>query len=285
MIENLVRYEHGSKLSGVIYIHRISDKRFTGISGRNFKMFRELCGESTLRNVTLVTNMWGEVSQEDGEEREEELITDFLKPALDKGAQIARHYNTVQSAHDIIRGIIRNQPAPLQIQREIVDEGKGILNTAAGEAINSELNAQIRRHQAELKAMRREMERALREKDEETRQELEKETLRLQEHIDRTRIGLETVKSSYNEEKRRLEDEIRQTREDARWEADQTRAEHREQIEQLNRLLEAHTGASTTERQAFQHQVGQLQQQLDGHNLDWVQEVASIVASVVVLAL
>ena len=220
MIDNLVRYEHGIKLSGVIYIHRISDNRFTGISGRNFKMFRELCGESTLRNITLVTNMWGGVSQEAGMERERELITEFFKPALEKGARIARHHNTVQSAHDIIRRIIRNQPVPLQIQREIVDEGKDILNTAAGEAVNSELNAQIQHHQTELKKMKKEMEKALKEKDEETRQELEVETRKLQERIDRTREDLQTVTSRYNEEKKRVDEEIKRVREDARREID-----------------------------------------------------------------
>ena len=286
MIENLVRYGHGSKLSGVTYIHRISDKRFTGIAGRNFKMFRELCGDSTLRNVALVTNMWGEVPQEDGEDREEELITEYFKPALDKGAHITRHYNTAQSARDIIRRIIRNQPVPLQIQREIVDEGKDILHTAAGEAMNIELNGQILRRQVELEAVKREMEKALKEKDEETRWELENETRKLQEHIDRTRLDLETVTSRYNEEKRRMEDEIRRMREDARQEADQTHAEHTRQMEQLGRLLEAHASASTAERQALQQQVGQLQQQLDSRNrgLGW-KEVASAAVSVALLAL
>ncbi|OCH83803.1 hypothetical protein OBBRIDRAFT_742684, partial [Obba rivulosa] len=37
-------YENGYKLSGVIYIHRISDFRMTGVSRRNFTMFRKLCG-------------------------------------------------------------------------------------------------------------------------------------------------------------------------------------------------------------------------------------------------
>ena len=149
MIKNLVRHKHGPKLSGVIYIHPISDKRFMGVARRNFEMFREFCGDSALKNIVLVTNMWGEVSQEDGKEREQELITNFFKTALDKGAQIARHYNTAQSAHDIIRRIMRNQPVPLQIQRELVDEGKGILNTAAGKSINGEFNEQIQRHQVE----------------------------------------------------------------------------------------------------------------------------------------
>ena len=75
----MARYENGSKLAGVIYIHRISDKRFTGMAGRNFKMFRELCGDSSLKNVILVTNMWGEVSEAVGETREQELTTNFFK--------------------------------------------------------------------------------------------------------------------------------------------------------------------------------------------------------------
>ena len=261
MIENLARYKHGSTLSGVIYIHRISDKRFTGIAGRNFKMFRELCGDSTLRNVVLVTNMWGEVSQEDGEEREEELITNFFKPVLDKRAQIARHHNTVESAHDIIRHIIRNRPAALQIQRELVDEGKDIGDTAAGEAVNKELNEQIRRHRAELKTIKEEMEKAMKDKDEETRRELEEETRKLQDHIDRTRGDLATMTSRYDEEKRRTEDNIRRVQEEARREMEQAQAEHRQQMEYLNRLLESSAGASAAERQALQERIDELQSQ------------------------
>ena len=259
MIENLVRYEYGSTLSGVIYIHRISDKRFTGIAGRNFKMFRELCGDSTLRNVVLVTNMWAEVSQEDGEEREEELITNFFKPVLDKRAQIARHYNTVESAHDIIRRIIRNRPAALQIQRELVDEGKDIVDTAAGEAVNKELNEQIRRHRAEMQTIKEEMEKAMKDKDEETRRELEEETRKLQDHIDRTRGDLATMTSRYDEEKRKTEDDIRRVQEEARREMERAQAEHQQQMEYLNRLLESSAGASAAERQALQERIDELQ--------------------------
>jgi hypothetical protein len=39
-------------------------------------MFHELCGNSTLHNVAIVTNMWGEVTQEVGEAREYELATE-----------------------------------------------------------------------------------------------------------------------------------------------------------------------------------------------------------------
>jgi len=55
-------------------------------------MFRKLCGDSTLQNVVIVTNMWGEVDPQVGGACEAELMREdiFFKPILDKGAQIAR---------------------------------------------------------------------------------------------------------------------------------------------------------------------------------------------------
>ena len=263
MIEDAIRYELGSKLAGIIYIHRISDNRFTGIAGRNFKMFRELCGDSTLRNVVLVTNMWGDVSQDVGKDREEELTTNFFKPVLDKGARLVRHHNTVQSAHDIIRRIMKNQPAALQIQRELVDEGMDIVDTAAGEAINKELNEQIRRHKAELKSVKEEMEQSMQERDEETRREMEEETRKLQEHIDRTKTDLESMSSRYDEEKRKMEDEVRRMQEEARRELERAQAEHRQQMDDLNKKLESSKNASAAEREAMQQRVNQLQHQIN----------------------
>jgi len=52
------RYEDGSKLVGIIYLHRISDYQFTRTAGHNLRMFRELCGDSNLKNVILITNMF-----------------------------------------------------------------------------------------------------------------------------------------------------------------------------------------------------------------------------------
>lgn len=163
-------------------------------------MFRELCGDTTLRNVVLVTNMWGEVSRDIGESREDELSTNFFKSVLDKGAQMVRHHNTTQSAHEIIRRIMRNRPVVLQIQRELVDEHKDIVDTAAGEAVNQELNAQIRRHQAEMRAVQAEMMQAMKEKDEETRQELEEETRKLHEQVERIKKDSDGITVNYSAE-------------------------------------------------------------------------------------
>ncbi|KAF9787371.1 hypothetical protein BJ322DRAFT_1107429 [Thelephora terrestris] len=133
-------YERGTTLAGVLYFHRISDPRMTGISRKNFGMFRMLCSNRTLQNAVIVTNMWGEVSLQVGDAREAELAKEyfFFEPALDNGARMARHDNTTSSAENIIRLILDNRPLPLRIQEEPVAEGKDISETSAGEQMQSE---------------------------------------------------------------------------------------------------------------------------------------------------
>ena len=225
-IELPIRYEKGFRLSGVIYIHRISDNRFGGIAGRNFDMFRKLCGDVAMRNVVLVTNMWGEVPSDIGEGREQELSSKFFRPALDKGARMVRHHNTVQSAHAIIQRIVQNRPAALQIQRELVDEKKDIINTAAGEAINRELNEQMRRHQAELKEVQEEMAQALRAKDEETRRELAEARKKLRERMEETAKDSEGMTSGYAAEKERVEAVVEEMELQAKRERERVELEH-----------------------------------------------------------
>ena len=262
-IEYLVRYEAGSKLAGVIYIYRISDRRFTGIDKRNLKMFRELCGDETLKNIILVTNMWGEVTQAVGESREQRLITDFFKPILDKGAQIARHHNTAESAHDIIRRIMKNQPAPLQIQRELVDEHKDITDTAAGEAVNEELREQIRRHKAELKTVQEEMKQAFEDKDEETRKELEEKSRELQEQMKKKKEDSEGMGQNYQAEKMRMDEIIKEMREQARLERERADALHKKEMELLDARLQDIANESAARRQEMQQRIDQLQHQWD----------------------
>jgi len=169
-------------------------------------MFRKLCGETTLRNVVVVTNMWGEVDPKVGEAREAELMTDdiFFKPVLDKGAQTARHENTVTSAQKIIRLFLDNHPIPLRIQVELVDEHKDISETGAGEELNREMNAQVMKHQEEMRVLREEIEQAMRDKDEETMRELEIETQKMQREIERFENDAKRFGSNYRKEKARV---------------------------------------------------------------------------------
>ncbi len=208
------RYVNGRRLSGIVYLHRISDYRMGGISRKNFSMFRKLCGDDTLKNVAIVTNMWPREITELELEREAQLKTDPLlfKPVLDQKAKMLRHFNTEESARNIIRHLIHNHPEVLQIQREIVDEKKDIVQTQACVELDDELEKLRQEHKREMQDLREQMEEALRERDEQRRMDLEA----TRRAIETARAEAENARAQLSEafalERRRLRNEMYEMR-------------------------------------------------------------------------
>lgn len=189
----MIRYEGKFLLSGIIYLHKITDTRVGGVAKRNFSVFRRLCGDSTLKNAIIVTNMWTPNADEYiaalEREREQELATNekFFKKALENGARMARHHNSIESAHNIIRQFLVNKPQALQIQRELVDDKKTLVETGAGVLLRDhfqetssawrkemdELRSRERSEIAELKASHGRLEEMLHRQAEAHRKETE----------------------------------------------------------------------------------------------------------------
>ena len=182
-----------------------------GISRRNFNMFRKLCGDETLKNVLIVTTMWGAVDPGIGEAREKELMTNELlfKPVLDKGASMLRHDNTPGRAQDIVRNVMRNHPQPLCIQRELVEEGKSITETAAGEALGRELAELAKKHRQELEQVQKEMREALEQRDFETKKELEEYQKKVEAEAARAETDMSRLRSEYAKEKRQADEYLK----------------------------------------------------------------------------
>ena len=156
--------------------------RFTGTAARSFKALVAMCGDQALQNVFIVTNMWGKVTPEVGAAREEELASDFFKLALDKGAVLRPHNGTAESAHGIIRDILGKEPVVLQIQEEIADQWKEIEETAAGKELLRELDEQVDKRLRQLRELQELLNR-MEADDQETRQELQQEVLKLSEEL------------------------------------------------------------------------------------------------------
>lgn len=260
----MFRYKSGHKLSGVIYMHRISDFRVGGIAKRNFSMFRKLCGDETLRNVIIVTNMWGEVTPELGAAREHELRTDevLFKPVVDKGAQMLRHDNTSQSAHAILRRLISNSPQALRIQRELVDEGKDITQTAAGEELDRELAELARKHAEQLAEIQQDMEEALAMKDMQTKKELDQVRQELLQNMEKIENDRDRISREYKEERARAEAKMREV-EVALAEEKKLREERQKEIDRLSRMMEENTRASAEERAAWAKRISEMEGQLN----------------------
>ncbi|KAK7032290.1 hypothetical protein VNI00_013249 [Paramarasmius palmivorus] len=228
------QYEHGKKLAGVLYFHRISDIRMGGISRRNFRVFRELCGEDTLKNVVIVTNMWGSVAQDVAEAREVELMNNeaFFKSALDKGAQIVRHDDTPEMAREILRRLVEKKPIPLRIQLEMVEEGRDLSQTASAEELDSKINTEIVKHRKAVKGLRKTMEGkvlfaqafisvrplpidALRSQDEASQEKLEEQRKQIQAEMDTVFAGNQRLACQFTAEQDLLQNKLEEVKRDA----------------------------------------------------------------------
>jgi hypothetical protein len=103
-------------------------------------MFRSMCGEDNLDSIVLGTTKWA-LNVPDSRSRHDQLVAEYWKPLLDKGAMAFRIENTAASAWKLINRIISPRAQKtlndtvLQIQREMVDKKKLIPETRAGKEL------------------------------------------------------------------------------------------------------------------------------------------------------
>ena len=152
------------QLSGIIYLHDITQARMTGSSLTNLRMFRKLCGDENLKNVILATTKWAKPSKDVEVSREQELCTnkEFWGLMVKYGSKVRQFGNTTESACAIVEKILNmgEERFTPKIQQE-VKQGKEIWDTDAGAFIDRALKEQARKHEEELKALVEEQNRAL----------------------------------------------------------------------------------------------------------------------------
>jgi len=106
-----------------------------GTPKKNLSMFEALCGVDALRNVVLTTTMWDKADEDTRVKHEKQLRSEFWEPMLSLGCRMERFYSTWESAWAIIDNFSVDTRRPIQIQKERVDQGKGLNQTAAFAAL------------------------------------------------------------------------------------------------------------------------------------------------------
>jgi hypothetical protein len=81
--------------------------------------------------MILATTMWDRIDELTGSQRENDLKNNYWKLMIKPGPRLVRFYHTKESAWDII-GQFTGIRQPLQLQIEMVGEGKPLADTAAG---------------------------------------------------------------------------------------------------------------------------------------------------------
>jgi type I site-specific restriction-modification system R (restriction) subunit len=134
--------------------------------------------------------MWSKVTEEEGMQRAAELasLDDFFKPALEKKARLMHHTrDTVESIHEIVRAIMENHPVPLIIQEELVNEGKDIKQTEAGQEVEKRILELMAEFERKIKEGQAAAEEARKQRDEEAMQEILEERAKNDEKLAKVR--------------------------------------------------------------------------------------------------
>ncbi|OPB37505.1 hypothetical protein A0O28_0044170 [Trichoderma guizhouense] len=182
-------WKDDKKLSGIIYMHRIIDVRMAGSTLRNLSMFKKLCGEEAYSSVVLATSMWSQVDEAVGAQREQELIETrkFWGYMHEKGSRIFRLNQTRENCLDIIKYILSlGSTTLLELQDEIVNQGRQIEDTEAGVQLHEDIIRERKKHQAELLALKAQMQEEMAEHDAELQRALKEEYDELKENIRRS---------------------------------------------------------------------------------------------------
>ena len=160
-------YDAQILLNGIIYLHPITFSMSHSIMAK-FKLFRTMCGESTLPSVLLVTTMWDKVgSTEDGIRRHVELIqrSYLWGEMIAGGSQTRRYLGHKDSAIKILSYLCeKREKTVLAIQRQLTESGD-LSKTDAGKECLHEASRTITACQKSLIGIEAQMEAALKDND------------------------------------------------------------------------------------------------------------------------
>lgn len=163
----------------------------------------------------------------------------FWQTYIQKGARVMRHDGSIDSARRIVDNIItRSTPIYVQVQNE-VNAGKDLSQTAAGQAIKTDLEKAAEKAKEELTSLKAEMEDALKNAKEDRD--------RLQQHYEEQMAALgRRMAAESEEQKRRTQEELnnlqRQMADALRHEKeqqDQLRAQYQEDISSAQATMRA----------------------------------------------
>ena len=205
-------YEDKILLTGIIYLHRIMDPRLGGKALQNLKMFKSLCGDEALSKVVLATTFWGNVNPITGVSHEKDLEkSEFWGTMIRKGSKVLRQDKGQVSARSIIEYLVRRRtPASagvaLDIQKQMVDEGKSLDQTGAGQEMNAQILAMRKEYEEKIATLRADLRVAIERKDEEWKAQIEDERRKTRTKLEKEEKDRQKLQADNEELKKRLND-------------------------------------------------------------------------------
>ena len=208
-------YQDGEQLSGVLYLHQLTDDRPNASDLRNLRILKKICGSEFYRHIVIGVTGVDEEDHDVAENREKALkdSSDFWKDMITEGSRVEHVKSQRQKCIDILLDLATRGPNTLLIQREVHEENKTVLETEAADEIRSytqrrairdaeelERITEYNRHEADLQklkqqaiAMAYESETSFRELQEEQNDEIDLLATRKADNIEEQRRYTEAL--------------------------------------------------------------------------------------------
>ncbi|KAF2745783.1 hypothetical protein M011DRAFT_446330 [Sporormia fimetaria CBS 119925] len=240
-------YKKNIQLTGIIYLHRISDTRVGNAAFKNLRMFKKLCGNDGLASVVLATTMWSGINAAAEADREAELLKTptFWKEMIERGSKVFRHDRGRKTASDIVSYLIqKRRPVTLDIQKEMVDQKKKLVDTGAGAEVATEVERKATKWSSELSDIKKEIQEAIDARDTKYRAELEAAKEDLTRKIAREQ-----------EAARKLQADSEQLHEQMKREYEEKYRKMMDMLAEKDRLLEEARGERERVKERNEHEI------------------------------
>ncbi|OAG14668.1 hypothetical protein CC77DRAFT_1066727 [Alternaria alternata] len=202
-------YERDIKLSGIIYLHCITNNRFQGSAVRALRAFKKMCGEEVFKGIIVATTMWDKVTTDElakAEVRHEDLQAKIRQDVIRGGGKLVRLSAVEIDAARILQHIVsKDRRLTLAFQRELVDENRLIHETGAGQVLYDDLKGSIETLQAKTQEAQEKIEKMAHSSRREELRELEDavtemtKTMRsVDEDIDHTKVTLDDIRKAWD---------------------------------------------------------------------------------------
>jgi hypothetical protein len=195
------QYQLGVQLKGIVYLHRITDVRYARSSVKTLNIFKKICGDKALTNVILATSRWHEIDEKLGAGREKDLRDNFWAYMLHNGSCMTRYQGDRESAMGIVGELLGKGNVVLDLQRELVDDGKKLKETAAGVLVNEDVAALKEQYEKELSELE-DLRRSLRESDRALKEKVQEDWEKEQERVNQAEADEEQLGRHIAEEVR-----------------------------------------------------------------------------------
>ncbi|KAJ4987246.1 hypothetical protein SVAN01_07257 [Stagonosporopsis vannaccii] len=132
-------YDRKLQLSGVVFLHRITDIRFHSSTRRTLDIFKALCGKDAFCGTVVATTMWNRVATneiEKAQDRQAQLKTKLQGNILASGGRLVPVSAAEVDPYNIVRHLVQKDlRLDLAFQKELSRHGCRLHQTAAGKIV------------------------------------------------------------------------------------------------------------------------------------------------------